>query len=137
MNLKDWGALSSEEQRRLIETPGEAEKLFVKFSEEVMPGVKSKIRGELDRLKTDLGPNKYEALHRETIEHIMGMMERCNLRRALKDFPLIETAEKLIATQDPRNSGLNRFPKIHDLLIDTLVEIANNNCKCEFIKEEE
>ncbi|MBU1067043.1 hypothetical protein KKE60_04620 [Patescibacteria group bacterium] len=98
--------------------------------------VKSKIRGELVRLKTDVGDSDEigfkESHHRGLIEKTLQTMENCNLKDVFEDLLALSTAQHLLSKFDEQH----RIPKIESLLIDTLVEIANNNCKCQFIKED-
>ena len=110
---------------------------------------KSKIRGELVRLKTDLeevstperiiiqrgliqANETYEPLYRGTIEKTLDLMEKCDLKGALSELIVLESARGYLSHFDYSR----RLPGIYELLIDTLVEIANNNCKCQFKEEE-
>lgn len=101
---------------------------------------KSKIRAELVRLKTDADDpySILEPLYRENIEGILNAMESCDFKKVLEDFPEIDLTKKLILgrqsySQKPHIHS--RMLKIENMLIDTLVEIANTNCKCQFKEE--
>ena len=90
------------------------------------------------RLKTDveehISPNDpaqiglEEEFFRGAVETAMQNMEACDLKAAMEQLLIVDTAHRFLTRYDDHR----RIAKIENLLIDTLVEIANNNCKCQF-----
>ncbi len=103
---------------------------------------KSKIRGELIRLKTDIeeqiSPNDpaqigmEEAFYRGNVEKALEDMENCHFKNVLSDLELMDISRGFLIRYDSQR----RFPKIQDMLIKALIEIANESCQCKFYEKE-
>ena len=114
---------------------------------------KSKIRGELVRLKTDMEEHQHdigitgegrplsptgllmqhEDIYRETVERAMADMANCDLKGVFLDLEVMDNSALYLMRQN-HDIG-NRIATIEQLLKDAIIEIANEKCQCKFQKE--
>lgn len=104
---------------------------------------KSQIRGELIRLKTDLGDIPHteglESMHREAVEVLLGTTEVCDLSGVLSAYNHIQELQTLfikrfITTDITANIEplSKRLFQVNQLIKKVVVEIANEKCNCRF-----
>lgn len=115
---------------------------------------KSKIRGELVRLKTDieeyqhdvgitgkgrtLSPTnlllQHEEIYRDNVERAMEDMAECNLKGVFLDLEVLDNSAVYLMRQN-HDAG-SRIATIEHLLKEAIIEIATEKCQCKFHKEE-